>query len=355
MTPEEVTLLKNAGQVLVTNFSILVIMAFCYGVYVMLVSLAMYNLLVRKQHKTIATWVLCTMLTLIFIITTSFFGVTVACNFKLMTVALIENTEVDFSDRLEIASASILQMSLAQEWLGGNGASLLFIASDGIVVWRAWAIWPNHASVIILPALTLLATFAIFLALSIMQTISFTNTYTVYGMIAILSFSGRILSVVTNFIAVVLIAVKAYQHRKFMKDIIGQGTSASGKVLMFLTESGIVYVIFQIINVCLADSTKTGSATVDWVSHIWGLILNMLSAAYPSLVVLIVNSQHSIVDITKASTSAENPGTHISFAHSSLLQGTIDSTESRAQATVLSSTERHTEKIPEAPETKDLV
>ncbi|KAJ7588584.1 hypothetical protein C8J56DRAFT_889358 [Mycena floridula] len=161
MTPDEVALLKHAGQVLVENFSTLV------------------------------------------------------ASFKLMIGCLINNTDLELLERFEVADSSIQPLILAQIWINSNGNGLIFIFGDGIVVWQAWAGWSDQRSVIILPALTLLAAFGMGLC--------FLNVLLIY----------------VNYQATVL------THRKFMKDTVGVGTSAAGKVLMFLTESDIVYVIFQ--------------------------------------------------------------------------------------------------------------
>ncbi|KAJ7575309.1 hypothetical protein C8J56DRAFT_1119678 [Mycena floridula] len=326
----------------------LVVLTFCYGaeylaadslifvtdrdapgVYVLLASLAMYHLLL-KHNKTTATWALCALLTMIFLIATADFCLFVAVGFKLMIGALIKNTELELLERLEIANASVIQIDLAELWLNGNSSSLLFIFGDGIVVWRAWAIWHDQRSVIILPGLTLLATF------------------------------GATMSIVTNLMATILIGLKTYQHWRFMKDTIGSGHSAAGKVLMFLTESGIVYIGFQIINVCLSLLDTTAGTALDIATEIWASIMCIVSAIYPSLVILIVTNQHSISHITYGSTGIaggdRNPGTHISFAHSAL-QETTDPTEDHTEAAVQSLIERHhdIEKVSEAQEMKDLV
>ncbi|KAJ7575375.1 hypothetical protein C8J56DRAFT_976073 [Mycena floridula] len=327
MTPEETLLLKHAGQILVRDFASAAVRTFCYGVYVLLALLAMYCLLL-KHNKTTATWALCALLTVIFLIATASFCLDVAIGFKLMIGVLIESTELELFERLDIANASTTQINMAQLWLNDGFNSLLLIFGDGIVVWRAWAIWHGQRSVIILPGLTLLASFALFLAHNILQPMTFINPLSFYLNVGTLDIAGVTMSIMTNLIAITLIGLKTYQHWKFMKDIIGPGGSAAGKVLMFLTESGIVYIGFQ--------------------------------AIYPSLVILIVTNQHSISHITHGSTGVaggyRNPGTHISFAHPAS-QGTTNSTEDQTEAAVQSMIEVHhdIEKVSEAQEMKDLV
>ncbi|KAJ7575312.1 hypothetical protein C8J56DRAFT_1032560 [Mycena floridula] len=348
MTPDETLLLKHAGQVLVVDFASVVVVTFCYGAehlwkHSSLLLTKMHQVSI-KNNKTTATWALCALLTVIFSITTTSVCLDVAISFKLMIGALIKNPELELSERLEIANASIKRMLLAESWLNGRSNSLLLILGDGIVVWRAWAIWDGQHRVIILPGLTLLAAFALFLAENILQTIPSNPTNFLDGKLASLITGGATMSIVTNLIAIILIGLKTYQHWKFMKDTIGPGRSAAGKVLMFLTESGIVYIAFQIINISLSTLDTTQGTALDIATRIWTIIMNSVSAIYPSLVILIVTNQHSISHITHGSTGVGggdgNPGTHISFAHSAPQQ-TTDSTEDQAEAAVQSMIERH--------------
>ncbi|KAJ7585852.1 hypothetical protein C8J56DRAFT_1085991 [Mycena floridula] len=318
MTPDEVVLLKYAGQIFVDNFSRM----YTTGLYFLLASLTLHTLL-AKHSKARATWILCTMLAILFSITTTYFCLYVAAGFKLMIGGLIDNTDLELLERFEIADSSIQPLNLAQTWISGNGYGLIFVLADGIVVWRASAVWSEQQSVIILPALTLLATFATFLTVCSMQTIESTVTGIVPGTIAALANAASALSIATNLIAVLLIAFKTYQHWKFMKDTLGVGTSTSGKVLMFLTESGIVYIIFQIINLSLSAVDTAAGTPLDEAANIWSAIMIIFSAAYPSLVILIVYNQHSIARLTEVSTTgSRNLGTHISFARSPPQQGT---------------------------------
>ncbi|KAJ7588585.1 hypothetical protein C8J56DRAFT_1049500 [Mycena floridula] len=275
------------------------------------------------------------MLAILFSISTTYFCVYVAATFKLMVGCLINNTDLELSERLEVADSSIQPLILAELWIDGEGSGLVFVFGDGIVVWRVWAVWSDHQSVIILPALTLLATFATILTVCVIQTKESSAPTIFSGTDGALLNASFALSIATNLIAVLLIGFKTYQHWKFMKDTVGVGASAAGKVLMFLTESGIVYAIFQIISFSLTSAVNTTGTPLDHTTIIWGVIMNIFSAAYPSLVILIVYNQHSIARLTEGSTAgSRNPGTHISFAQSSPQQGTTvtDSIMIRSQA-----------------------
>ncbi|KAJ7584127.1 hypothetical protein C8J56DRAFT_893730 [Mycena floridula] len=321
MTPDEVALLIHVGQVNVLNFSAVVAMSFCYGTSSRSISpFSVLNNIFRKRNKTTATWALCSMLTLIFLITTTYFCMTVAFDFRLLIGALIANPELQLSERVEASVNSVEAMNLALNWVSGNGNGLLFIFGDGIVVWRAWAVWPN------------------------LHTYSTPNI--VYGTIAALDTAIGAMSIVTNGIAVILIGIKAYLCLNLRPA--STGNSAAGKVLMFMTDSGIVYIVFQIINLSLSTANIGRIDALYFATHIWTPITTIFSAAYPSLVILIVDNRYSIAQITdKYATRNGDQGTHISFAQSPLEQGTTDSTVSQSGAGFQASAERTLEKISE--------
>ncbi|KAJ7588598.1 hypothetical protein C8J56DRAFT_939675 [Mycena floridula] len=149
------------------------------------------------------------MLAVLFSIITTYFCLYVAGGFKLMIGALINNTELELAEKFEVVDSSILPLHLALKWIGGNGSGLIFVFGDGIVVWRAWAVWSDQRSVIILPALTLLATFATSLTVCVIQTIEPSVSNIASGTIGALLTAASALSIATNLIAVLLIGVKA--------------------------------------------------------------------------------------------------------------------------------------------------
>ncbi|KAJ4471435.1 hypothetical protein J3R30DRAFT_3407807 [Lentinula aciculospora] len=217
------------------------------------------------------------------------------------------------------------------------------MAGDGIVVWRAWAVWNERRTVMIVPGFFLFATLAIFLTSSSMRTIAYVNpsiieSDSVSGSLVI---AGYTASIATNLSSTVLIGIKAYQHRKFLKAA-GIGSSRAARVLMLLTESGVLYIVFQIINVCLAflDDESLTNSPFNIATHVWGVLMNFIAATYPTLIILIVHNNRSITHSTDSSSGYGSRKltpmfgqTHISFAKSpvgdeSTVQG-ADSVNSR--------------------------
>ncbi|KAE9397968.1 hypothetical protein BT96DRAFT_1020418 [Gymnopus androsaceus JB14] len=292
MTPQEIEVLKSTGELFVRTFAYNVPLTLFYGAYVILASLAMYCILsLRRTHSI---WILFTLLIITLLVTTVYFGAYVSAAFILMQTTLVKNTELALQERLALAQSSIVNLQIVQLWFGGvNG--LLYIFGDGIVVWRAYAVWSDRPKVIILPALMLLASFAIFLTSSSLRTVSTIRpdalriSSTVTGHLVAAGFS---MSIATNLLSTVMIGIKAYQHIRLTKTV-GADSVTVAKVLVFLTESGMVYVALQIIDMCLAllDDAPPNSA-FNITSRVWGPMMDLFSAIYPTLVILIVHGRH---------------------------------------------------------------
>ncbi|KAE9405862.1 hypothetical protein BT96DRAFT_306913 [Gymnopus androsaceus JB14] len=193
---------------------------------------------------------------------------------------------------------------------------------DAIVVWRAWAVWTERRIVIILPAFFLFATFAIFLTSSSLRTIASVNPSIVDpdSLFGSLLIAGYTASIATNFTSTVLIGIKAYKHRRFMK-MVGFGNSVAVKIMIFLTECGVTYIIFQVRSqpAFLNVRNYMDLVALNIASHVWGVLMNFIAAMYPTLIILIVHRSRSISDVTGLSGSPETPvfsQTHLTFARS---------------------------------------
>ncbi|KAJ3839487.1 hypothetical protein F5878DRAFT_118435 [Lentinula raphanica] len=200
-------------------------------------------------------------------------------------------------------------------WLGGvNG--LAYISGDGIVVWRSWAVWDGKRSVLILPVFCLFGTVAIFITSSTLRTIAYVYPSIIEpnSLFGSLTIAGYTASIATNFTSTVLIGIKAYQHHKFMNTL-GMSSTMVVKILLLLTESGVLYIAFQIVNLCLAflDNGYLSDSSFNIASHVWGVIMNFVAAMYPTIIILIVHHNNSLSHPRSTQVFSQ---THISFARS---------------------------------------
>ncbi|KAJ3772172.1 hypothetical protein FB446DRAFT_845767 [Lentinula raphanica] len=314
MTPEETELLKAGGELFMRDFAYTVPLGLLYGVYCLLAFQAVHTVINRKKSRF--SWILVAFLIANFLITTAYLSLYEATAFVLLKTAIIKNTDLPLEDRFTVATDSVLGLGIGQMWLGGvNG--LAYISGDGIVVWRSWAVWDGKRSVLILPVFCLFGTVAIFITSSTLRTIAYVYPSIIEptSLFGSLTIAGYTASIATNFTSTVLIGIKAYQHHKFMNTL-GMSSTMVVKILLLLTESGVLYIAFQIVNLCLAflDNGYLSDSSFNIASHVWGVIMNFVAAMYPTIIILIVVHHNNSLSHPRSTQVFSQ--THISFARS---------------------------------------
>ncbi|KAI0321208.1 hypothetical protein OF83DRAFT_371039 [Amylostereum chailletii] len=171
-----------------------------------------------------------------------------------------------------------------------------FLLSDAIIIWRTWLIWERRSFVLIIAAPLLLATAVTsianvvllpndaFLLPTIIQ--SFAGSWT--------GFAALALTLVTNLWTTMLVAYRAWQHRRDVRDVLRQSgrRSAVEKVLALLVESGCIYCAVWILHM-IADAGVLG---------LFGVIVStctvQITGLYPTIIVVFVCLQRTSVDTT---------------------------------------------------------
>ncbi|KAF5353847.1 hypothetical protein D9758_010557 [Tetrapyrgos nigripes] len=169
-----------------------------------------------------------------------------------------------------------------------------FLGSDGIVVWRAWVLFPRNLTVRIVLTLCMIgSTVGILVdagrgAVRILGDPGTTNTGQAPGSPA----EGLIMTLplfITNAIATLLIGYKAHIHRQDMGRNLASCSSSVikvQKVLLLLVESGVAYCILWI---CYSVTSFLNGAVKSTASYeILGVAMPLLSGLYPIVVILIV-------------------------------------------------------------------
>ncbi|KAF5370346.1 hypothetical protein D9758_006990 [Tetrapyrgos nigripes] len=166
-----------------------------------------------------------------------------------------------------------------------------YLLSDGIVVWRAWVMFPDGT---LIKTILTLATIG-----------SCVGVYTDAGMTAVLELHDindqgqkiRILIMAipllaTNVFAISLIGYKAWMHQRDIKknlNLCGNSVSKVQKVLLLLVESGIIYCILWITFILVAFVSSANSVA----GQIYPLIMPFLATLYPIFVILMVTLEKS--------------------------------------------------------------
>ncbi|KAF5362857.1 hypothetical protein D9758_007033 [Tetrapyrgos nigripes] len=249
-----------------------------YGVDATLLLVAAFLLFFKQIKSTRAQLSLFGLLILIFVLFTAFISMTTAFILNdIMTAAYNPPNNFDLLRGLRIATVFMQRT--------------IYLVSDGIVVWRAWIMFPFH--------------FLVRSVLAVCIAGSFVGTFVYLGMTAaryhrdindegdrvdILIMAIPLL--VTNAIATGLIGYKAWIHHQDIKGnllLIGSSVSRVEKVLLLLVESGVIYCALWITYILIAILYTANSVP----GQVYPAVMSSLSVLYPVFVILIVAFEKS--------------------------------------------------------------
>jgi hypothetical protein len=216
----------------------------------------------------------------------------------LVRTALVETLDLSLQDRAALANHRIQVPNLIVAW-----SRFLPVVSDAVVVWRAWVLFTDQRWLLAFPIILLTATTVVtftFLGYTTQFTRHASSLAAVQPAFIAKLFTARItLSLATNAVATLLIAYKLRNHRRIVKTLgLGKGTSGGQKALLLLIESGAVYCALQVVNVALSLAALPGGrgGRAQIASQVFFAGYTMISAMYPTTIVVLVNTQRSFVD-----------------------------------------------------------
>nr|GAT53082.1 predicted protein [Mycena chlorophos] len=174
------------------------------------------------------------------------------------------------------------------------------IVGDSVVIWRVWVIWTGSRWVVSIPVtLLLISTAFAFLDIACLTNSGFGSQTSIAGGGEVCSNAELIswaISLGTNAASTILISIKAWQHRRLVKEINGAQTAARvsvHKTLTLLVESGFIYCLFWLTQLVLFVPITFGKPSVYFYAFL-GALGDQLSGAYPTIIILIVNFQRSV-------------------------------------------------------------
>ncbi|KAI0264656.1 hypothetical protein BC834DRAFT_1042207 [Gloeopeniophorella convolvens] len=162
-----------------------------------------------------------------------------------------------------------------------------YAIGDAIVVWRAWVLWGRRRDLFIPPILFLLGTIATSVTSAVLTfkgaggDISARLGYSVWG-----------LSILTNLWVTASICIKAWQHRHFLRSLMGKSTprTRAEKALAFLIESGAIYLCIWVASLVVHTTSPDGPL----MSH---AVIVQLVGIYPTVIIVVVTMRLSTADV----------------------------------------------------------
>ncbi|KAE9395546.1 hypothetical protein BT96DRAFT_997570 [Gymnopus androsaceus JB14] len=240
-----------------------------YGIYSTLFLLAAYVLLSRNDLKSRPRFILLIVLVVMFLIATADLVCTVDYFFVQLPTLGFDPPDIN-ETLLAIAASNNLFIRLN------------FVISDGVVVWRAWILFPYNLAMKLL--LVLMA--------GHLSEGWFTPSNPLYEVPITRELLLTLPLLITNLVTTFSIAYKAWIHRRNLRLLLsGTGTTFTRvqKVLMLLADSGIVYCALWIAYTGVVLSVQT--ETIPF--QVYTSVMPIISAIYPVLIILLTSLEKS--------------------------------------------------------------
>ncbi|KIK71530.1 hypothetical protein GYMLUDRAFT_33725 [Collybiopsis luxurians FD-317 M1] len=216
---------------------------------------------------------------------------------------------------------------------------LNFVISDGIVIWRAWILFPYNFTVKFLLSLCMLG--SVVCALVDGGTLvagQVRNDDPLFDFARTKELLLTLPLLITNLLATCLIAYKAWRHRLNLRRVFSSYGSSSSRVqnvLMLLMESGFLYCGIWIAYTAVILSVKTLSIPFQ----IYTSVMPIVSAIYPVLIILLTSLERSDDESEKPMTLSQS----IRFAGTT---GSATDTITRRHDTVMEHWSRQSVNLP---------
>ncbi|EEB92435.1 hypothetical protein MPER_09054 [Moniliophthora perniciosa FA553] len=189
-----------------------------------------------------------------------------------------------------------------------------YLLTDGVVLWRAWVLCGLESkrllriSLFFLVWCTLTVTCTIALRLSLELTSSEAPKFkTLTRAIDVCQVGNQIASFSTNFIATLIIALKAWRYRRMVLPelwAVGKKKGTGGeRVLVLLVESGLFYCVSGVV-VLVASLIRLRVGTLG---TIYTPVHVQIAGIYPIIVVLLVNQGKSLDQTVFCDTTVDAP------------------------------------------------
>ncbi|KAI0269773.1 hypothetical protein BC834DRAFT_1014011 [Gloeopeniophorella convolvens] len=175
--------------------------------------------------------------------------------------------------------------------------AISYVLSDAIVVWRAWVLWERRYELLIPPILFMLGTIAVSVAdANITFKSPTTDTWQEVQISDRLGYCIWGFTILTNLWATGLICIKTWQHRRFIRSLMGKSTqrTRAEKALAFLIESSSIYLCIWITWVTVNVTSHPNS--IGGLLVFYPVIVQIIGI-YPTVIVVVVTMRLSTADV----------------------------------------------------------
>ncbi|KAI0713418.1 hypothetical protein C8Q76DRAFT_731339 [Earliella scabrosa] len=303
-TTDDAVIWRMVGHDLVQSFVAVTVETLLLGIYLVLVFKT--TTLLLGNHRTRVSLLTCTALLVMFTIALVLWIIDihgVIVEVQIMLLGASSSRDV-LEEAYSATVSRIARLASIQNVL----YAYLTNIGDGVIIWRVYAFWSRGRErlILVIPVLCLLGAVASSMALTVCAARLGGNsvlwTYQTTAFCRGMQTASYSTALATSAVATLLIAYKSWTHRTMQLEAFGKSVphTRTRRIMVFLVESGILYVLFFLIQVILSLESvnerisRNVALTLGFTIYEFscGLIVGM----YPTLGVLVVNSKRSMPD-----------------------------------------------------------
>ncbi|KAJ3966976.1 hypothetical protein EV361DRAFT_1010824 [Lentinula raphanica] len=295
--PQESMVLVGIGQVIYWNVASLIVTCIAYGFNLLAASIAV-SLFLKNGTRGLARKILLS-LTLIIMLSTTW---------DVINRAGLYLTQIDYILMRPLSGGVLAQAvaankaTLPYEYVDGWPVTINLLVGDGIVSWRAWAIYPHKIIVRASLVLLMLGNIA-FCAPAVNVADVIMEDVNPSGQTHSLALDTASIwvSLGVNAFATSIVALKMLRHRRSISIISRKGRrTVVEKLLLFLVESGSAFCLFQLLFAIFETLNLYQTTTTDSSIQVTTLILysifNGFAVLYPLAVIIMVSLNNSVIE-----------------------------------------------------------
>ncbi|KIY68043.1 hypothetical protein CYLTODRAFT_453916 [Cylindrobasidium torrendii FP15055 ss-10] len=257
------------------------------------------KLQIYRGIRTVPSMVMFIITVVLFGASTSLWAMNATVLIQKLRYLLIDYPALALSERIARSNKRILPFALPMKGLFLSN----MIIGDTVIIWRVWALWQDGASrtrwLVAIPIAFLCVSYGFAVnALKCLSEETFIES-TVAGGGRLCAWTESIswgVSLLTNLTSTILIAIKAWQVRRFLKAKCREcNKTMTERVLILLVDSGFIYCFFWLSQLILFFKFDANSKTA-YLYDILSNIGDQFSGLYPTIMIILVNKQHSLSD-----------------------------------------------------------
>lgn len=303
ITPAEDVIMRKDGRFIMANVIPLIAEGMLWGAYIPLVIFVVCSLC-SKGLRTERSRMYMLLVTLaMFTLSTSLLSLDTYKFFFQVKRVFLQRTEE--GETRSQKTSSVLPSFNGAALAGITLFPIEFLIGDAVVIWRTWMLWQDNPRAMVIPLFFWLSSFALTLgslgSISLADVRAGIDFEPTWGATYTLGLVSNICSLLANGSSTTMTAIKAWQHRKVIKESLGASTPATRvqRIMALLVESGFVY--FIVFGIQMVSYGETRYSILQILRNTWANLGNQILGLYPTTIIVLVDLQRTFWDAPELS------------------------------------------------------